>query len=154
MAQQKSGEFDWAGDSVEVMELDDLVDKAELVDVPFRIDYVWFTQNARDIEYVYLDVFTKEGAHVTFNDSSTTGVRAQIEEHLRTKGITPKLDGEKHPLRVLCPRGLRVSRYEITDERNRTRQAKTYYLTGQKAPDAPKPATPKPTAKKATSPAQ
>lgn len=119
----------------------ELVDKATLIAIPFRITSVYFETNTRGVEYVYVDGETQDGGGFTFNDSST-GVRAQIITHLKQKGLDAAVDsGEVVPLNLVIPRGLRASEFDVTDDRGRPKRARTYYLTtsgkraGLPAPD-------------------
>jgi hypothetical protein len=107
----------------------DLLDKAELVGIPFCITAAWFTENQRGIEYVYVEGMKEDGTVFTFNDSSS-GVKAQIENILKNRGIdaVPTEDAP-YDFRLIIPKGLRKSEYEVKDERQRTKIAKTYYLT-------------------------
>ncbi len=107
----------------------DLVAKQELIGVPFLITAVWFETNKSGVEYSYVEAEHADGTPFTFNDSST-GVRAQLIEHLERIGKgDAREDGTVLPLRLVVPRGLRVSEFEVTDERRRTKMAKTFYLT-------------------------
>lgn len=119
------------GTDVEYIQGADLVDKAELVDKPFLITGIRFEENARGIEYAYVEAEFEDGEEIDFNDSSTSGVKHQLMTYLESRGITPDLEsGELHEVRVAVPRGLRVSTYEVTDMRGKPKMAKTYYLTG------------------------
>ena len=108
----------------------DLVDKAELVGKPFRITGVSFETNQRGVSYVYVDAEDADGEGFTFNDSSS-GVRAQIVQHLTKTGQDAVIDqpGDVLTLSLVIPRGLRVSEYEVKDERGKAKTARTYYLT-------------------------
>jgi hypothetical protein len=107
----------------------ELVDKAELIGVPFCITAVWFTENQRSIEYAYVEGMRVDGTVFTFNDSSS-GVKAQIESILQGKGVdTVPTEEAPYEFRLIIPKGLRKSEYEVKDERQRTKIAKTYYLT-------------------------
>lgn len=107
----------------------DLIDKTALVGTPFLITGAKFTVNARDITMVWVEGELSNGDTFTFNDSST-GVLAEMSEYVKrvNNGETPALDAWTD-LRVICPRGLRVSHYTVKDERNKDRAASTYYLT-------------------------
>jgi len=79
-----------------------------------------------------VDAEYASGERFTFNDSST-GVRAQAVEYLKTRGRDAAVDtGDKVPVRLVIPRGLRVSEFDVdVQERNRTvtKKARTYYFT-------------------------
>lgn len=121
------------GRDVEILDGLEIRDKAELIDRAFLIESVWFQEGARAVEYVYVQAQFENGEAFTFNDSSS-GVYKQIESYLTLKGHKPEI-GQVVPLRLVIPRGLRFSQYEVVDERNRPKMAKTYYLTtsGKKA---------------------
>jgi hypothetical protein len=107
-----------------------IVDKADLIGVPFRITGVAFRMNAREVSIVEIDAERVDGSTFTFADSST-GVRRQIVELLNSKGKEANdVTGEYHSLNVVAPEGVRVSEFMITDqETGKQRAAKTYYLT-------------------------
>lgn len=105
----------------------DLTDKSELVGTPFRIMSVMFRSNKNGVEIVEVDAELTDGTMVTFNDSSSTGVREQIADYLTTKG-TQITAGEIYEISLVIPRGLRVSNYTI-EVRGKERPATTYYLT-------------------------
>lgn len=115
------------GSDVDILDGLELLDKAELVDRPFLIEGVWFETGARAVEYVYVQGQLENGRQFTFNDSSS-GVFRQIESYLLTKGHKPEI-GQTVPVRLVIPKGLRFSEYEVRDERGREKKAKTYYLT-------------------------
>ncbi|MEU0398336.1 hypothetical protein ABZ208_37460 [Streptomyces sp. NPDC006208] len=109
----------------------DLRDKAELIGIEFKITGVRFEKSARGVEYVYVEAETREGEEFDFNDSSSSGVRAQIITYLERKGTEVDYENPDvvHDVNLLIPNGLRVSTYEVTDLRGKAKTAKTYYLT-------------------------
>lgn len=115
------------GSDVEILDGLNLLDKADLIDKPFLIESVWFETGQRSVEYVYVQGEFEDGTAFTFNDSSS-GVFKQIESYLAQKNRKPEI-GQVVPMRLLIPNGLRVSEFEVTDERGRLKRAKTYYLT-------------------------
>jgi hypothetical protein len=106
----------------------DITDKATLVGVPFIVTGVWFETGSRGIEYVYMDVMTKTGDTVTINDSSTTGIKAQMREYLAKLGQNPAA-GDVVSIALHIPGGLRKTEYDVTDDSGRAKKARTYYLT-------------------------
>lgn len=125
------------GTSTEELAGIELVDKAELVGVPFCITAVWFTENQRSIEYVYVEGMRQDGTVFTFNDSSS-GVKTQLEAILKNKGIAAvPTEAAPYEFRLVIPKGLRKSEYEVKDERQRIKMAKTYYLTTNGVRTAP-----------------
>lgn len=123
---------DWfdGPDTMEVTGLD-LVDKATLVEVPFLITRVAFALGSKDVAYVYADFVRIDGTAGSFNDSSTTGVRTQIEElwtlHKGSEPTYTPRDVEKvwNDVKIPARKGLRVSEY-IPE--GRKEKARTYYL--------------------------
>lgn len=115
----------------------DLIDKYELIGVPFMIRGVRFETNKRGINFVYIDAETADGNAITFNDSST-GVRQDIVTYLTEKGREAIVDtGERLPVAILVRKGLRVSEFETpVEERGRTvmKKARVFYLTKSGAP--------------------
>lgn len=120
----------WGTQQAEVLAGADLKDKAELIGTEFAVTGFKFTHNlAQNISYVYVEFeFKPNGERFQFNDSST-GVRQQIETYASERGLmTGELDVWKDCL-IVCPKGLRVSRYDVDTPRG-PRESKTYYLTG------------------------
>lgn len=115
------------GSDVEILDGLDLLDKAELLDRPFMIESVWFESGQRNVEYVYVQGQFENGDGFTFNDSSS-GVYKQLESYLNSKESKPEI-GQVVPVRLVIPRGLRVSEYMVQDDRGREKKSKTYYLT-------------------------
>lgn len=103
------------------------IDKAELVGTPFGVTGVRFRENERKIAFAELEIVTADGEVLGFQDSST-GVRDQIRDYLNGKKTKAGADGW-HDVKLFVPAGLRVSKYDVTDEHGRTKTAKTYYLT-------------------------
>jgi hypothetical protein len=116
------------GEDVEVLAGVDLLDKSELIGVPFLLTGVKFTVNDRSIVIAWIEGERQDHTPFTFTDTST-GVKAQIEAHCQAKGISTDALDEWNNLRLVAPNGLRVSTYEVKDERGKTREARTYYLT-------------------------
>ena len=117
--------------SADVIEGFDLRDKAELIGTAFVITAVRFETNARNVTLAYMTAMFRDGERFEFSDSSSTGVKAQVESYLitrdknaNTKGNT----GEIFDVKLLAPNGLRVSKYEV-EVQGKKREAKTYYLT-------------------------
>lgn len=107
----------------------DLLDKAELVDVPFIVLRWRFaipgegkprykSDNNPEGEFVSVECITENDRKVVFNDGST-GVYAQ----LKAVSETGRQQGGR------CGKGLRVSEYSYSDEKGNQIPAKTYYLT-------------------------
>ena len=124
----------WGSDAAEVLAGVDLVQKAEMVNVPFLITGVKFTHNPNsNIGYVFVEFETSPGGERRMFNDSSTGVRQQLEEFAGVKGWagakgTIELD-KWYDTRVLCPKGLRVSEYDTKDERGRDTRGRTFYLT-------------------------
>ena len=104
-----------------------LIDKMELLNVPFMITGVKVTVNDRDVVMVWVEGQRRDSTRFTFVDSST-GVKAQLDDYLASKGLGGTLD-EWIDVRLVSPQGLRVSKYTTKDERGKDREARTFYLT-------------------------
>lgn len=121
----------WGEEPAEVLVGADLVNKAEMLDIPFRVTGFKFTHNDKaGIGYVYVEFETEPGGvRKQFNDAST-GVRQQIEAYCDMKGFKPELE-QWIDVSIKIPRGLRVSEYDVPggDERGRPAKARTFYLT-------------------------
>jgi hypothetical protein len=124
----------WSED--DIVEGLDILDKAELLDTPFRILGAVFKANNDGISICYLDAERSDGTQFTFLDSST-GVRAQVLDYLKGKGLDAGVDTEEYiEFRLVAPNGLRKSEYD-TPVRGangqpipgKFRHATTYYLT-------------------------
>lgn len=120
----------------------DLTEKKELVGVPFLITGVEIERNEErqyDTAYVYcLDI---NGTEFEFADSSSTGVRTQLQEYLAEKNLNPAPGGGHIPVRLAVMKGLRVSEFKFRDEETgKNRDAAVYYLTAgarKTAPETP-----------------
>ncbi len=149
---------DWAGSD----QLDglDVIDKQELIEVPFRIIGAYFSTNARNVRTAFIDGERMDGSVFTFADSST-GVKQQLITYLNKLGKDAVVESETQEyvdLSLVVPRGLRPSTYEVPEvhpvtkrETGKMRTARTFYLTGnnerRRGSEAAKPAA-KPAANK------
>lgn len=123
-------------DTAETLEGLDIVDKATLLDTPFRITGVEFKENNQGVRICYIDAENKDGNEFTFLDSST-GVCAQLTKYLTDNGRDAGIEtGEYIECNLVAPSGLRVSEYDVPERgpngqeiRGKFRRAKTYYLT-------------------------
>lgn len=122
--------FPESWNDAEVIEGVDLVDKAELLGMPFLITSVEFTENAQGVNFVYVSAENVDGNRFQFNDSST-GVRQQVAHKLTQLGRDAVIEsGGQVDLRLIVPRGLRVSEYLVKDRgTGKSKMARTYYLT-------------------------
>ncbi len=116
---------------VEVFAGHDLTEKKELVGVPFCILGVEIERNEErgyDTAYVYaMDV---NGTQFEFADSSSTGVRAQLQAYMADKGFPPHAGAGHVAFRLAVMKGLRVSEFKFTDqETGKKRDAAVFYLT-------------------------
>lgn len=124
----------WGDESVETLGGMEVVDKATLREVPFLITGYKFTYNeTRKISYAWCEFETTPGGEKkSFNDSSASGVRFEIEEIHNAKH--PELKGEIkleewYDLRLLCPQGLREFEFDTTDNRGNKVRGRAFYLT-------------------------
>jgi hypothetical protein len=104
------------------------VDKSTLIGTPFGITGVRFRENERKVKFAELEIVMMDGEHRGFQDSSSTGVAAQIAEYLIDKGIGAPA-GDWMDTKLFVPLGLRDSVYPVIDPNGKTKEAKTYYLT-------------------------
>ena len=115
-------------DTIETLTGIDLIDKAELVNVPFLIEEVSFRTSATDVDTVWITAQNVEGDLFQFTDSST-GVRKQLVKYFEDKNQAGAVDtDEPIPMRLAVPKGLRVSKYPKMI-RGKEQTVKTYYLT-------------------------
>jgi hypothetical protein len=97
-----------------------VVDKRELVSVPFIVIDWKFADGKFGEKFAIVRAVTKDNRKVIFTDGSeTSGVRPQILDFER-KGSNGG---------ILCPKGLTVSEYEYVDDKGVKTPAKTYYFT-------------------------
>lgn len=124
---------DWGTESAELLAGADLINKAELLNVPFRMTGFKFTQSVNKktgqvIGYVWIEFETAPGGdRKCFNDAST-GIRAQMEAYCNARELEPDLE-QWVDVSIVCPKGLRDSEYDTTDERGRPVRGRTFYLT-------------------------
>lgn len=121
----------WGTEPIEEFAGHDLTEKKELVGQPFLIIGAEIERNENrgyDVAYVYaLDV---NGTEFEFSDTSTTGVRTQVQAMLADKGLNPAAGGGFQKLRVAIMKGLRVSEFEFLDEETgNKKKAAVYYLS-------------------------
>lgn len=123
----------------------EVVDKAQLLEVPFRITSLYFETNQRGVSFVYVDAEDADSNGFTFNDSSS-GVRQQLVSYLiKSEQDSAVESGEVVKMNLVIPKGLRVSNFTVKDDHGRDKAARTYYLTtsGKRAgADNPKPSAP------------
>lgn len=129
-------------------------EKVRLKGVPFLVTNVRFQRSTTsDANICYVDIETIDGEKLTFTDAST-GVAAQIQEHLTAIGKDAAIEsGDDTPVRLVAPKGLRVSEYEVDVVRSDgkvmgKRPVKTFYLTVSGTRTAP--AKPAATAKRSS----
>src|SRR5438477_3525702 len=108
-----------AWNSADEIEGAEPTDKAELIDVPHLITGArFFRQRSNGASMVELEARTRDGEVFSYQDSSTTGVRAQVIQYLQELiGVTDPLsasDDHWFNFALKAPRGLRVSAYEAT----------------------------------------
>jgi hypothetical protein len=125
---------EWEGS--DVLDGLDILDKSQLVGVPFRTFGCAFKPNNEGVSICYIDAHRADGYAFTFLDSST-GVRAQVVKYLTEKGLDSVVEsGEYADFQLVAPDGLRVSEYDVPIKSpngqpipGKTRQARTYYMT-------------------------
>jgi hypothetical protein len=116
------------GTNVEILTGVDLIDKAELIGVPFLITEVEFKPNKDGIEYAWVTAMDKDGKIFQFNDSTSTGIRAQLIQYLKDRGQEGIVDThEKTPMSLAILNGLRRSNYTVK-VMGKDKASRTYYL--------------------------
>lgn len=130
VANSKTAPLTW--DDADALAGLEVEDKPNLVGVPHLITGYKFTHNAkRNISYVYCEFETTPGGErKNYNDSSATGVRFQMEEFHDSKNSGKPFELEKwYDTRLLVPKGLRRSEFDMKDERGRDIKGFAFYLT-------------------------
>lgn len=132
----------WGTAPVETLKARDLTDKNDLVGVPFLITGIEREANdSRDYVVLFVTAMDEHGTVFQFSDTSTTGVKAQLEKHLVESGreIPTANTGDRVEVRIPIMKGLRVSKFEAMvkipasgtkPERTVKKDAFTFYLTG------------------------
>ena len=95
-----------------------LVDKRDLLGVPFIIADFRFLTGDYGEDCVAVRAMTQDNVRIVFTDGST-GIRTQLKHYQQVKHRNGG---------IVCPNGLRVSEYEYTDPEGKTKPAKTYYV--------------------------
>lgn len=122
----------WEGTEAEVLDGVDLVDKSTLEGVPFLITGICNHIGAEERLYAQIE-FTLSAdpedleARQMFQDSGK-GIRDQVDSVFLMRDKAGLLE-EWIDVRIKCPKGLRPSEYETTDERGRPVKGITHYLT-------------------------
>jgi hypothetical protein len=128
----------WGDEPIEEFNGHNLTDKADLIGVPFLIIGTEIERtDGKDYDVAYVYALDTNGTEFEFSDTSSTGVRSQVQGILAEKGLPPHAGAGFQPLRVKIMGGLRPSEFSVVDEETgKKRKATTYYLTasGRKAP--------------------
>lgn len=130
----------WGDEPIDEFNGHNLTDKADLIGVPFLIIGTEIERtDGKDYDVAYVYALDTNGTEFEFSDTSSTGVRAQVQGMLAEKGLPPHAGAGFQALRVKIMGGLRPSEFSVVDdETGKKRKATTYYLTasGRKAPTA------------------
>lgn len=120
----------WGSEPIEQFSGHDLTDKSDLIGVPFLIIGAEIERNeGRDYDVAYVYALDVNGTEFEFSDTSSTGVRHQVQGLIAEKGGDPAPGAGFQKLRIACMKGLRISEFEIRDEdTGKKRMAGTYYL--------------------------
>lgn len=131
----------WGDEPIEEFNGHNLTDKTDLIGVPFLIIGTEIERTeGKDYDVAYVYALDTNGTEFEFSDTSSTGVRAQIQAMLAEKGLPPHAGAGFQKLRTVIRQGLRASEFSVMDdETGKKRKATTYYLSaaGRKAADSP-----------------
>jgi hypothetical protein len=121
----------WGDEPIEEFNGHNLTDKADLIGVPFLIIGVEIERtDGKDYDVAYVYALDTNGTEFEFSDTSTTGVRAQIQAMLVEKDLPPHAGAGFQKLRTVIRQGLRSSEFSVTDEETgKKRKAVSYYLS-------------------------
>jgi hypothetical protein len=113
------------GDDLVATNTNELVDKADLVGVPFLVKNWRVNEGERGL-FVSVEIVTEDDRNLVFNDGST-GVYRQLEGNPDTgeAGLATRL-GRRGG--IMCRQGLRKSEYDAVDAKGKPVHATTYYL--------------------------
>jgi hypothetical protein len=130
----------WGDEPIEEFNGHNLTEKADLIGVPFLIIGTEIERtDGKDYDVAYVYALDANGTEFEFSDTSTTGVRAQIQTVLAEKGLPPHAGAGFQKLRMVIRNGLRASEFSVTDEETgKKRKATTYYLSATSTPVAQK----------------
>lgn len=120
------------GTDAEELETRILTPKEDLLRTPMKILGFEIERNEKrnyDVAFVY--ALDEHGTEFCFADTSDTGVRGQIQTQAAKRDLNPAAGGGYQPMPVIVMGGLRVSEFETTDDKGKTRMAKTFYLQGK-----------------------
>ena len=124
----------WGTEDIEEFAGRNLTDKAVLIGVPFLIIGAEIERNERrQYDVCYVTALNANGDEIEFSDTSTTGIKVEVQAMLAERGLNPAPGGgfQQMSPRVAVMAGLRVSPFEFLDEESgRKTKAKVYYLTG------------------------
>lgn len=121
----------WGDEPIEEFNGHNLTDKADLIGVPFLIIGAEIERtDGKDYDVAYVYALDTNGTEFEFSDTSSTGVRFQIQTMLAEKGLNPAAGGGFQKLRTVIRQGLRSSEFSVTDEETgKKRKAVSYYLS-------------------------
>jgi hypothetical protein len=121
----------WGTEPIDEFNGHNLTDKADLIGVPFLIIGAEIERtDGKDYDVAYVYALDTNGTEFEFSDTSTTGVRAQIQAMLAEKGLPPHAGAGFQKLRTVIRQGLRSSEFSVTDEETgKKRKATSYYLS-------------------------
>lgn len=105
----------------------DVVDKATLVGIPFVAIEWRFNEGDYGQPYVAIKVMTKDGRKGVVIDGGT-GIRDQMVKVTEDRLAQFNGDLTKAHAALICPKGLRDSKYTYTDAKGNEIPATTYYI--------------------------
>lgn len=123
---------EWGGEQIETLGGMEVVDKPMLAGVTHVITGYKFTYNeTRKISYVWCEFESSPGGdRKVYNDSSSTGVRFQMETFHESKHPGKPFDLDTwYDTKLLVPQGLRENEFDTTDNRGQKVRGRAFYLT-------------------------
>jgi hypothetical protein len=121
----------WGDEPMDEFNGHNLTDKADLIGVPFLIIGAEIERTeGKDYDVAYVYALDTHGTEFEFSDTSSTGVRFQIQTMMAEKGLPAHAGAGFQKLRTVIRQGLRSSEFTVTDdESGKKRKATSYYLS-------------------------
>lgn len=128
----------WGTENIQEFNGRDLTDKKELEGVPFLILGAEIERSDRGYDKAYVTAMLTSGEVIEFSDTSTTGVRIQVQAIMVEQNLNPAPGAgyQEFSPRIACMKGVRVSTFDVEDAKTgKMKDGMVHYLTGRKAAD-------------------